>query len=87
MAFQSVKLSFYLYKFKDVRYKINKNDKANFRSLNKSLKCAKRSTCIPVLQTYFVKKNGDSTFKLAFSVTSAIESDNKLAYTTTTVLT
>lgn len=33
------------------------------------------------------EKNGDSTFKLAFSVTSAIKSDNKLAYTTTTVLT
>lgn len=29
-----------------------------------------------MLQTYFVKKNGDSTFKLAFSVTSAIKSDN-----------
>lgn len=36
MAFQSVKLSFYLYKFKEVRYKINKNDKANFLSLNKA---------------------------------------------------
>lgn len=47
----------------------------------------KKSTCIHVLQTDFVKKNGDSTFKIAFSVTSAIKSDNKLAYTTTTVLT
>lgn len=46
-----------------------------------------KKTCIPVLQTYFEKKNGDSTFKLAFSETSAIKSDNKLTYTTTTVLT
>lgn len=36
MTFQSVKLSFYLYKFKEVRYEINKNDKANFLSLNKT---------------------------------------------------